>query len=147
MPLADCLAALSILVTIRRQRSGDYDRQRQYEAKITNQIIVALNIAAMSEASFLAAKAGVDLERVIKANRGGLAGSTVGEAETPTVLVVNFKPGLRIAKGLQNAIETPEVCAPIPLACRSRDFCKPRRLMGRPCADYELRTGRSETGG
>ncbi|MBD3306843.1 NAD-binding protein, partial [candidate division KSB3 bacterium] len=44
--------------------------------KLANQIIVALNIAAMSEAMVLATKAGVDPERVFQAIRGGLAGST-----------------------------------------------------------------------
>jgi 2-hydroxy-3-oxopropionate reductase len=46
-------------------------------AKLANQIIVALNIAAMSEALTLATKAGVSPELVYQAIRGGLAGSTV----------------------------------------------------------------------
>jgi len=64
--------------------------------KLANQIIVALNIAAMSEAMVLAAKAGVDPELVYKAIRGGLAGSTVLDAKAPMVLNRNFKPGFRI---------------------------------------------------
>ena len=48
--------------------------------KLANQIIVALNIAALSEALVLATKAGVDPELVFNAIRGGLAGSTVMEA-------------------------------------------------------------------
>jgi len=40
--------------------------------KLANQIIVALNIAGMSEAMVLATKAGVDPENVFKAIRGGL---------------------------------------------------------------------------
>lgn len=43
--------------------------------KLANQIIVALNIAAMSEALVLAAKAGVDPGRVYQAIRGGLGGA------------------------------------------------------------------------
>ena len=62
--------------------------------KLANQIIVALNIAAMSEAMVLATKAGVDPERVYQAIRGGLAGSTVLDAKMPLVLERNFKPGL-----------------------------------------------------
>jgi len=64
--------------------------------KLANQIIVALNIAAMSEAMVLAAKAGVDPELVYKAIRGGLAGSTVLDAKAPMLLNRNFKPGFRI---------------------------------------------------
>jgi len=74
--------------------------------KLANQIIVALNIAAMSEAMVLAAKAGVNAEKVFQAIRGGLAGSTVLDAKMPLVLEGNFKPGFRIElhiKDLANA--------------------------------------------
>ena len=64
--------------------------------KLANQIIVALNIAAMSEAMVLAQKSGVDPEKVFQAIRGGLAGSTVLDAKMPLVLNGNFKPGFRI---------------------------------------------------
>ena len=46
-------------------------------AKLANQIIVNLNIAAVSEAFVLAAKAGADPEKVFQGIRGGLAGSAV----------------------------------------------------------------------
>lgn len=77
--------------------------------KLANQIIVALNIAAMSEAMVLAEKAGVDAESVFNAIRGGLAGSTVLNAKMPMILDANFKPGFRIGlhiKDLKNALET-----------------------------------------
>ncbi|OBX04334.1 tartronate semialdehyde reductase [Gallibacterium genomosp. 3] len=77
--------------------------------KLANQVIVALNIAAMSEALMLATKAGVDPELVYQAIRGGLAGSTVLDAKAPMVLDRNFKPGFRIdlhIKDLANAIDT-----------------------------------------
>ena len=45
--------------------------------KLANQVIVALNIAAMSEALTLATKAGVNPDLVYQAIRGGLAGSTL----------------------------------------------------------------------
>ncbi|MBL7186008.1 MAG: 2-hydroxy-3-oxopropionate reductase [Phycisphaerae bacterium] len=88
--------------------------------KLANQIIVALNIAAMSEAMVLAAKAGVDPEKVFQAIRGGLAGSTVLDAKMPLVLEGNFKPGFRIElhiKDLANALDTAhEVGVPVPLS-------------------------------
>ena len=87
--------------------------------KLANQIIVALNIAAVSEAFTLAAKAGVDPQKVFDAIRGGLAGSTVMNAKVPMILDGNFKPGFRIElhiKDLQNTLDTAhELGVPIPL--------------------------------
>ncbi|MCX8602327.1 MULTISPECIES: 2-hydroxy-3-oxopropionate reductase [unclassified Gilliamella] len=77
--------------------------------KLANQVIVALNIAAMSEALVLATKAGVNPQLVYQAIRGGLAGSTVLDAKAPMVLERNFKPGFKIdlhIKDLQNALDT-----------------------------------------
>lgn len=59
-------------------------------------MIVALNIAAMSEALTTATKAGVNPDLVYQAIRGGLAGSTVLDAKAPMVMDRNFKPGFRI---------------------------------------------------
>lgn len=55
--------------------------------KLANQVIVALNIAAMSEALTLATKAGVNPDLVYQAIRGGLAGSTVLDAKAPMVII------------------------------------------------------------
>jgi 2-hydroxy-3-oxopropionate reductase len=77
--------------------------------KLANQIIVALNIAAIGEAMVLATKAGVDPEKVYQAIRGGLAGSAALDAKMPMILNGNFKPGFRIElhiKDLINAINT-----------------------------------------
>jgi 2-hydroxy-3-oxopropionate reductase len=77
--------------------------------KLANQIIVALNIAAVGEAMVLATKAGVDPEKVYHAIRSGLAGSTVLDAKMPMILDGNFKPGFRIElhiKDLMNALDT-----------------------------------------
>lgn len=74
--------------------------------KLANQIIVAVNIAALSEALVLATKSGVNPENVYKAIRGGLAGSTVMDAKAPMMLDRNFDPGFRIElhiKDLTNA--------------------------------------------
>lgn len=87
--------------------------------KLANQVIVALNIAAMSEALVLATKAGVNPDLVYQAIRGGLAGSTVLEAKAPMVMDRNFKPGFRIdlhIKDLANALDTSHgVGAQLPL--------------------------------
>ena len=76
-------------------------------AKLANQVVVALNIAAVSEALTLAVKNGVDPELVYQAIRGGLAGSTVLDAKAPMMMAHNFKPGFRIElhiKDLANAL-------------------------------------------
>jgi 2-hydroxy-3-oxopropionate reductase len=75
--------------------------------KLANQIMVACNIAAMSEALVLATKAGLDPEVVFNAVKGGLAGSTVLNAKAPMVISRNFAPGFRIKlheKDLRNAL-------------------------------------------
>ena len=88
--------------------------------KLANQIMVAANIAGMSEALVLATKANVDPEKVFKAIRGGLAGSTVLDAKAPLVLAGNFKPGFRIdlhIKDLQNVLDTAKsVDTPSPIS-------------------------------
>ena len=76
-------------------------------AKLSNQIIVAMNIAAACEAYLLAAKAGVEVEKVFDAIKGGLAGSTVLNAKTGMMMAHDFKPGFRIGlhiKDLTNAM-------------------------------------------
>jgi 2-hydroxy-3-oxopropionate reductase len=78
-------------------------------AKLCNQTIVAINIAAVSEALILAKKAGVDPDLVFEAIKGGLAGSTVLNAKAPMMMDRNFKPGFRIdlhIKDLNNVLET-----------------------------------------
>ncbi|WP_373233105.1 2-hydroxy-3-oxopropionate reductase [Cohnella sp.] len=88
-------------------------------AKLANQIIVNVNIAAMSEAFVLAAKSGIDVEKMYQAIRGGLAGSTVLDAKAPMVLERNFQPGGRIdinMKDLTNVMEAAEKeNVPLPL--------------------------------
>lgn len=87
--------------------------------KLANQVIVALNIAAVSEAFMLSTKAGVDPVKVFDAIKGGLAGSTVMNAKIPMITEGNFKPGFKVdlhIKDLNNALETGHsVGAPLPL--------------------------------
>lgn len=88
-------------------------------AKLANQIVVAVNIAAVSEALAFAKKAGTDPELVYRAIRGGLAGSTVMDAKAPMMLDRNFKPGFRIElhiKDLNNALNAAHaISSPVPL--------------------------------
>lgn len=87
--------------------------------KLANQIMVAVNIAAIGEALALAAKAGVNPEVVFNAVKGGLAGSAALNAKAPMILARNFKPGFRIRlhhKDLRNALGAAEALSvPLPL--------------------------------
>jgi 2-hydroxy-3-oxopropionate reductase len=108
--------------------------------KLANQIIVALNIAAMSEAMVLATKAGVDPEKVFQAIRGGLAGSTVLNAKMPLVLDGNFKPGFRIElhiKDLSNALDTAhEIGVPVPLTGCVMEIMQALKVDGKGSNDH-----------
>lgn len=64
--------------------------------KACNQIVVALNIEALSEALVLGSKAGVAPEKVVEALSGGLAGSAVMEAKKEKFFSHDFEPGFRI---------------------------------------------------
>ncbi|GGC13419.1 2-hydroxy-3-oxopropionate reductase [Novosphingobium endophyticum] len=65
-------------------------------AKVANQIIVALNIEAVSEALVFAAKAGADPEKVRGALLGGFASSKVLEVHGERMTKRTFDPGFRI---------------------------------------------------
>lgn len=108
--------------------------------KLANQIIVALNIAAMSEALVLAAKAGVDPELVFDAIKGGLAGSTVLNAKAPMALARNIKPGFRInlhIKDLDNALSAGHaVGVPLPLTAQAMEIMQALKVDGMGDADH-----------
>ncbi|MCP1102141.1 2-hydroxy-3-oxopropionate reductase [Aequitasia blattaphilus] len=109
-------------------------------AKLANQIIVALNIAAVSEALTLAKKAGTDPELVFQAIRGGLAGSTVLDAKAPMMLNHDFKPGFRIElhiKDLTNALNASHaVNASIPLTAQVMEMMQSLKADGNEKDDH-----------
>ncbi|MPL67951.1 2-hydroxy-3-oxopropionate reductase [bioreactor metagenome] len=102
--------------------------------KLANQIIVALNIAAMSEALVLATKAGVEPDKVYQAIRGGLAGSTVLDAKAPLVMDRKFDPGFRInlhIKDLANVLDTShEMGVPLPLTAAVMEMMQALKVDG-----------------
>jgi len=65
--------------------------------KVANQIIVALNIAAVSEALVFASKAGADPAKVREALMGGFAASRILEVHGERMIKRTFNPGFRIA--------------------------------------------------
>ena len=109
-------------------------------AKLANQMVVAINIAAVAEALTFAKKAGTDPELVYQAIRGGLAGSTVMDAKAPMMLAGNYKPGFRIdlhIKDLANALDTSHgVGAQLPLTAAVMEMMQALRADGLGTADH-----------
>lgn len=87
-PLFDILGKNITLV------GGNGDGQT---CKVANQIIVALNIEAVSEALVFASKAGADPVRVRQALMGGFASSRILEVHGERMINRTFEPGFKIA--------------------------------------------------
>jgi 2-hydroxy-3-oxopropionate reductase len=109
-------------------------------AKLANQIIVNLNIAAMSEALVLAAKAGIDVKKMYEAIRGGLAGSAVLDAKVPLILERNFVAGGRIdinLKDISNVMDTAhEIGVPLPLTSQLLEILHALKIDGKASHDH-----------
>lgn len=86
-PLLECMGKNITLV------GGNGDGQT---TKVANQIIVALNIAAVSEALVFASKAGADPAKVREALMGGFASSRILEVHGERMIKRTFNPGFRI---------------------------------------------------
>jgi 2-hydroxy-3-oxopropionate reductase len=130
-PLFDVLGASALLVG--PIGSGN-------TCKLTNQIIVALNISALSEGLLLAKRAGADVEKVFHAIKGGLAGSTVMNAKAPMILDGNFNPGFKIdlhIKDLNNALDTGAVTGtPLPLTAAVQQMLQVLKADGEGGSDH-----------
>jgi 2-hydroxy-3-oxopropionate reductase len=109
-------------------------------AKLCNQIIVALNIAAVSEAITFACKAGLDPEVVYHAIRGGLAGSAVMDSKLPMMFNRDFNPGARMMlhiKDLLNAIDMAhDLAAALPLTSQVLEFMYSLKAEGKENIDH-----------
>jgi 2-hydroxy-3-oxopropionate reductase len=108
--------------------------------KLANQILVAVHLQAMSEALVFAKKAGLDVQKVYDAVKGGLAGSNVLDAKVPLVLKRNYKPGFRIKlhiKDLKNAlIAGRELGIPLPATALAQAFFEACDAAGRGDLDH-----------
>lgn len=87
--------------------------------KLCNNIIIAAELAAVSESMMLAKKSGCDINKVYEAISTGFAGSAVLNSQVPKILEHEFKAGFRIAlhlKDLRNAAAAAQQAeAPIPM--------------------------------
>ncbi|MBU7595755.1 2-hydroxy-3-oxopropionate reductase [Metabacillus halosaccharovorans] len=109
-------------------------------AKLANQTIVAINIAAVSEALVLAQKSEVNPELVFQAIRVGLAGSTVLDAKAPLMMDRKFDPGFRInlhMKDLSNVLDTShQVGVPLPLTASVLEMMQALKVEGYDAEDH-----------
>lgn len=108
--------------------------------KLANQVIVNLNIAAVSEALVLATKAGADPMKVYEAIRGGLAGSAVLDAKAPMICARNFKPGGTIAvnhKDIKNVLATAHaIDVPVPFTAQLFEVQQALKVSGHMGDDH-----------
>lgn len=108
--------------------------------KLANQILVAVHLQAMSEALVFAQKAGLNVQKVYNAVRGGLAGSHVLDAKVPLVLKRNYRPGFRIRlhiKDLKNALTVGrELGIPLPATALAQAFFEACDAAGRGDLDH-----------
>jgi 2-hydroxy-3-oxopropionate reductase len=109
-------------------------------AKLANQIIVNLTIAAVSEALVFSKKAGVDPGKVYEAIRGGLAGSVVLDAKAPMMLAHNFNPGGKVSinlKDIKNVMATAHsIDSPVPLSSQLLEIMQSLKVHGHSNDDH-----------
>jgi len=108
--------------------------------KACNQVVVALNFAAVSEALVLGAKAGVDPNKIIEVLNGGLAASRVLEMRGPTMIQHQFNPGFRVnlhRKDLGIALATGhDNAVPLPVTALVSQFFDTLAATGRGDLDH-----------
>jgi 2-hydroxy-3-oxopropionate reductase len=108
--------------------------------KSINQIIVALVMAAIGEGIILGRRAGIDLEAMLKAVGGGLAGSEVMRIKGPDMIKERFEPGAFLKyhlKDLELALQTAEQAGlTLPFTSQARDFFRMATAMGRDEIDH-----------
>ena len=130
-PCFDCIGTSALLIG--GSGSGSV-------TKLCNQIIVNLNICAVSEALVLATKAGVDPLKVYEAIRGGLAGSVVLDNKAPMMCARNFKPGGTIKvnhKDIKNVLATAhEIDVPLPLTAQLFEIQQALKVSGHMNDDH-----------
>ncbi len=108
--------------------------------KACNQMVVAINYAAVSEALVLGAKAGVEAAKIVQVLSGGLAASRVLELKGPSMIAHHFDPGFRIdlhRKDLAIALSTAGANAvPVPATALVGQFFEALAAAGKGDLDH-----------
>jgi 2-hydroxy-3-oxopropionate reductase len=94
--------------------------------KLVNQVIGALNMAAIGEAFCLGIKAGLDPQLIYSVVRGGMAGNQLLEVKAPIIFGRKFKPGFKAKlhyKDISNALCAAKgLGVPLPLTSLVQEF-------------------------
>jgi 2-hydroxy-3-oxopropionate reductase len=93
-------------------------------AKLANQTIVGITIAAVAEALLLAQAGGADLELVHSALTGGHADSTVWREHGKRMIQQNFKPGARAKTQLKDLHTSLELARELQLDLPLLELCE-----------------------
>ena len=108
--------------------------------KACNQVVVAITIAAVSEALVLGSKAGVDPEQILDVLGGGLAANKVMEMRRTNFLEHDFTPGFRIDlhhKDLDIALGSgDEYGVPLPVTALVQQYMRALRAKGHGGDDH-----------
>ncbi len=108
--------------------------------KACNQVMVAINYAAMSEAFILGAKAGVDPAKILQVLGGGLANSRVMELKGQNVITRKFAPGFRVdlhRKDLNIAMNAGKTSGvPLPVTALVQQLFEALSVAGRGQLDH-----------
>jgi 2-hydroxy-3-oxopropionate reductase len=108
--------------------------------KACNQVMVAINYAAMSEALVLGAKAGVDPAKILQVLGGGLANSRVMELKGQNAISGKFAPGFRVnlhRKDLNIAIDAGKTTGvPLPVTALVQQLFEALSVAGRGDLDH-----------
>ena len=108
--------------------------------KACNQVVVALTIAAVSEALVLGSKAGVEPDRILDVLGGGLAANKVMEVRRRNFLEHDFTPGFRIDlhhKDLNIALESGDAYGvPLPVTAAVQQLMRALRAAGHGGDDH-----------
>ena len=117
--------------------------------KVANQIIVALNIAAVSEALVFASKAGADPAKVRQALMGGFASSRILEVHGERMVKRTFNPGFRIAlhqKDLNLALQSAKTLKmALPQTANAAQLMQACAALGHDQADHSALVKAIET--
>ncbi|MBT3046135.1 MAG: NAD(P)-dependent oxidoreductase [Candidatus Thiodiazotropha sp.] len=93
-------------------------------AKMANQIIVGLNIGAVSEAFLLAESAAADLGAVREALAGGFAASRVLELHGQRMIEEDFEPGGRCRTQLKDLQQALDFAAELGISLPATELCR-----------------------
>ncbi|WP_252315945.1 NAD(P)-dependent oxidoreductase [Sinobaca sp. H24] len=97
-------------------------------AKLANQVIVAIELQAVSEAIYLAKQADLDIDALYEAIRHGLAGSNVLDQKIDNFKKETYDPGFKVKlhlKDMNNALQAAEAQGiTLPITSELQKFMK-----------------------